>query len=121
MKNYLQILIVIMLIITLTTLTSCVKTANKAVEYSPIPNQLETEQLQDVKSESSKESSQESSQENPQEMIIDIDTIINHRDSYKEQKTPTIEEIGEENLANYLFQQFNKELCLDIGNCFCHM
>lgn len=51
--------------------------------------------------------------------IIDIDTILDYRDSFK--NAPTIEEIGEENLANYLFQQFNKELCYDIGNCFCHM
>lgn len=56
-----------------------------------------------------------------QEMIVDVDTIIAQRDSYKDKQFLTIDEIGEDNLASYLFQQFNQDVCLEIGNCFCHM
>lgn len=54
-------------------------------------------------------------------IIIDVESIIEYRDSFKDKEFPTIEEIGEENLASYLLQQFNQEICYEIGNCFCHM
>lgn len=102
MKKYCKLFILsIAVIVNMITLIAC-STVNAENYESPITEEL-----------------QETIEENISETIIDVDTILDYRNGFKEQ--PTIEEIGEENLANYLFQQFNKELCYDIGNCFCHM
>lgn len=99
MKNYLLILITFSSIL----LVSC---SNVNAESS---NQID-EIIQDNDTNT-----------NQPNMIVDVDTILDYRDSFKEVTPPTIEEIGEENLASYLFQQFNKDIDHTLGSCFCHM
>lgn len=104
MKNYFRIILLIIILASTVTLIACSKVNAESDNITP---QEITQPL-------------EINQYSQQELIVDIDTILEYRDGFKEKEFPSIEEIGEENLAGFLFQQFNHELCYELGTCFCH-
>lgn len=121
MKNYFRLFIFVISLTNIILLVSCSKViASENTDF-------QTQDIQEpiiIVEEQSQEPNNELDKNKiiiNDELSIDIDTIIAQRDSYKEKQLLTVEEIGEENLSNYILQTFSKELCLDIGNCLCHM
>lgn len=108
MKKYFRAALLMLLLLSTTILIAC---SNVNAQTNVLPQQLHDSQ-----------DSQDSQQlQEVEPMIIDVEDILGYRDSFKDKEFPTIEEIGEENLASFLLQQFNHDMCYQIGNCFCHI